>query len=150
MNIDSIEQDVADAALQRPRRLISTGVPWSVDLRAGTVLHESGIVISFTRSQAPGAPAAVDQQATSLDMCWAPGGGPVWTLSADTAALRDTVLAFGATEQRAANRLLATLARHAGQAWLSAWTQTRSESPAVSGIAQRRADIGPRAAAVGP
>lgn len=143
MNIDH-----ADTPLPpyRPRHLVSTGREWAADLRAACAVHESGLVIGFTRLPSPSAPPAVGSDTTSLGMCWAPGGYPVWTLDADSAALRDTLSAFDVAGD-AATALLDRLAQEAGAAWVHAWqrergTRTPRHSVRIAGQSEELQPVG--------
>lgn len=105
---------------------------WTADVADGTALHDSGLLVTFLCLPASEESKQKVSGQEALTICWLPGGYPVWAVMAKSQDVQDIFRRAEVSDGALAARILRTLARDAGRAWLGAQPQALQASSAPS------------------
>lgn len=106
---------------------------WTIDVADGTALHDSGLLVTFLALPASEETKKAVSGQEALTICWVPGGFPVWAIMANPEEVQDMFRRAEVDDGKLAARLLRTLARDAGQAWLSAYSHSEDGGLPLNG-----------------
>lgn len=114
---------------------------WTIDVADGTALHDCGLLVTFLALPASEETKKAVSGQEALTICWVPGGFPVWAVMANPEEVQDMFWRAEVADGKLAARILRTLARDAGQAWLSAYSHSADGRLPLNGASGRPAAL---------